>query len=171
MSDWSSYSDDKARTDKWREYLTESPRKDEGLGDAIKKLNPFNRLRSTAGIEDEEVPEAAPEDPSEPDDEPTPVEPQELPDIKISTSSRYGKATTIEDIALQALGMETLPDPNTEKNANRALSKLTAKIAQTIRGALQQAYPAQIGNISISENKDLEITTIHEWPKVLNEKK
>tara|TARA_Y100000593_G_scaffold7563_1_gene14162 strand:- start:8094 stop:9704 length:1611 start_codon:yes stop_codon:yes gene_type:complete len=95
-------------------------------------------------------------------------------DVKISTSSKYGaKATTIEDLALQMLGMPRVPDPNKQKNQNRAFTKLTNKIAQAMKKALQDEFGTSLGKVTIYENNQAKIEKlfIEEFQRVLNEKK
>jgi hypothetical protein len=72
--------------------------------------------------------------------------------LKISVSDRYGDATSVEKMAMQLLGMPKLPDPNKDKQQNRALQKLTAQLAQLIKNALKQKYGNQIGSVAINES-------------------
>lgn len=95
-------------------------------------------------------------------------------DVKISTSSKYGaKATTIEELALQALGLSELPDPNKDRDNNRKFTRLTNKIAQAMKKALQDELGTSLGKVIIYENNQAKIEKlfIEEFQRVLNEKK
>jgi hypothetical protein len=97
---------------------------------------------------------------------PTPVDVEEVPDapaqgardIKISASSRYGDATTLEDIAIQMLGLPGRPDPNKDRQQNRAVQQLTAKIMQALKKALQSEFGSSLGAVQTTyENNQAEI--------------
>ena len=136
-----------------------------GLEVAFGPTKPDPRF-ATSGAE----PEAAAAEPEAAAAEPEAAAAQ---DIKISTSSRYGKATSFEDIAAQLLGLSGLPDPNKDRENNRKVKQLTAKITQVMKKALQNEFGASLGKVTIYENNQAKIEKlfIEEFQRVLNEKR
>ena len=138
-----------------------------GLEVAFGPTKPDPRF-ATSGAEPEAAAAAA--EPEAPAAEPEAAAAQ---DIKISTSSRYGKATSFEDIAAQLLGLSGLPDPNKDRENNRKVKQLTAKITQVMKKALQNEFGASLGKVTIYENNQAKIEKlfIEEFQRVLNEKR
>jgi hypothetical protein len=181
-SKWSSFEEDEEFTDAWREFL------EEGVWDNIKtgvragtqayrgakvagRSAARDAKRTLGGEVDSVTQGMGAKGGSSATDTATAGQTKAAGQpIKISVSDRYGKATSIEDMAMQALGMPTRPDPNKDRAGNRALQKLTIQFAQVIKAALTAKGISRIG-ISESEMKEMETNIIKELMSILNEQK
>lgn len=191
-SKWSSFEEDEEFTDAWREFLEEgvwdniktgvragtqayrgakvagrSAARDakRTLGGEVDSVTQGMGAKGGSSATDTATADTATEKDSQSGATATAGQP-----IKISVSDRYGKATSIEDMAMQALGMPTRPDPNKDRAGNRALQKLTIQFAQVIKAALTAKGISKIG-ISESEMKEMETNIIKELMSILNEQK
>ena len=179
MSKWSSFERDKEFADGWRKFLNEESSVQEGvfdrLGSAGQSVADFFTGKPKDFDPKMPSPSRKKEPPKQDDDAVKSPEPEThvARNIKINFSSKHGKATTIEDIALQMLGLPAVPDPNKNKAANRALGTLSVKLVNAVEKGLRDQFGSSVGKVEkIMEEKELLYKIIQEeFARVLNEKK